>query len=707
MKKIILAFLLLGLFAVGCSQVNPGQSTKTNYQETTYSSFAGSDKVSISNFKTVDEYKDFIKGRSNYYGGYGFMGGVLRNDIIMVKQTSGIETTSGAGVPRANEYSETNNQVASVDEADIIKTDGNYIYTVTGKTVFIIKAYPGEDAKVVSQIVLDMTPRALFIEGDKLAVFGDVDNYQYLSDMGFRTNNGMAFANFYDITNKEEPKLVNDFKFEGHYDEGRMYNGYVYIMINLYPEYRLDPMPLIMSKDVKIAMPIDNIHYFNIPYNNPSFVGIHAIDMQNPTNVDSQMIAVEGSSNMYMSENNIFITYTETMNEWDLQQEIIKELIEPKLSNTDKDLIQKIMDTDSEVLSNQEKDAKVMQIIESYTNYLGVKERTQLEKDVDDLLQKKLEEIKYFEYTIINKVSVNKDSVNVESNGKVPGHVMNQFSMDENNNVFRIATTISQRWDRKGETTKSTNNVFALDTGLEQLGEMTDIAKGEQIYSTRFMGDRLYMVTFRQVDPFFVIDLSDPRDIKELGQLKIPGFSRYLHPYDDNTIIGIGRDATSEGRQQGLKISLFDVSDVSNPKEIAKYVSDDKYASSAAEYEHKAFLFSKDKELLVIPAYSYSQDKGYNGALVFKINKQEITLRGLIDHSISKVYATEEVGNNGQMVKRMPIWWNYNPAVERSLYINELLYTKSPSLLRINRLSDLNGVKDIELKTVNPEMPVY
>jgi len=226
-----------------------------------------------------------------------------------------------------------------------------------------------------------------------------------------------------------------------------------------------------------------------------------------------------------------------------------------------------------------------------------------------------------------------------------------------------------------------------LDANLNVIGELEGLAETEQIYSTRFMGDKLYMVTFRQVDPFFVIDLSDPTNIRELGELKIPGFSRYLHPYDENTIIGIGQDATETGRTTGLKISLFDVSDFTNPKEIAKYVSDDRYTDSSAMYEHKAFLFSKEKELMVIPIYSYGweDERGrsrddYNGALVFKITKDEIELRDLINH------AEGWLGGKG-----------YGPQVERSLYIEDLLYTKSPYLLKINELDDLSLVKDVEL----------
>jgi uncharacterized secreted protein with C-terminal beta-propeller domain len=283
---------------------------------------------------------------------------------------------------------------------------------------------------------------------------------------------------------------------------------------------------------------------------------------------------------------------------------------------------------------------------------------------------------------------------------------MNQFSMDEFDGVFRIATTLSARWTYSysrvasdsvtSTNTKSSNNVYTLDGDLKQLGELEGLAEDESIYSTRFIGDKLYMVTFRQVDPFFVIDLSDPSNPESLGQLKIPGFSRYLHPYDENTIIGIGNEATESGRVQGLKISLFDVSDIENPKEIAKFVTDEKYATSTALYEHKAFLFSKDKELLVIPAYSYNYDyygsasKGYNGAFVFHITRDEITLRGLIDHS---------QGNEP---------YYYGAQVERSLYINELLYTKSLNLLRINQIDDLSSVKNISLTTSGTTgIPIY
>jgi len=139
------------------------------------------------------------------------------------------------------------------------------------------------------------------------------------------------------------------------------------------------------------------------------------------------------------------------------------------------------------------------------------------------------------------------------------------------------------------------NNVYILDDNLKIVGTLEDLAPGESIYSARFLGDKGYMVTFRQMDPLFVIDVSVPDSPKVLGYLKIPGVSEYLHPYDENHVIGVGRDATAEGRMQGLKLSLFDVSDVANPKELSKYIIGNQGTYSEALNDHKSFLFNKER----------------------------------------------------------------------------------------------------------------
>lgn len=718
-KTIMLGLVLAAMVVIsGCAgPVSPGETVYT--QE----GLLGNNDVKESNFQTVEEYQNFVRdnvqdGRGGIFYGVGAMVKSAGTAMESASVNMDMVTSSGDG-SAPSDFSGTNNQVAGVDEADMLKTDGSYIYTITDKVVFIIKAYPGEESEVVSKIVLEDYPTSLFVNGDKLAVIGTVNDFDFLKEQGFSRNQGFSYVKIYDISDRAKPELVNEIKVEGQYNNARMQGNEIYLVSTFYPEYRKDyPVPVLFNGDVLKEMAVQDIHYFNIPYSNPSMVIVNSIDIESAQPLSSEAITIEGYPTIYMSEDNMYVVYTEYINEWEFQQQVMIELIVPKLSEEDRNFIERIKTTDADILSKYEKQMKILQVTERYLASLPEDEMDDLQEKIDLEVKERLEEFKYMEYTIINKLSVSDGEIELQANGKVPGHISNQFSMDEYKGNFRIATTISQRWSRfidepmpvdigggigdsdvasdeiavsskmaepsimppKESFSESMNNLYVLNSDLKVIGSVEGLAEGEQIFSVRFIEDRAYLVTFRQVDPFFVVDLKNPSSPDVLGQLKVPGFSRYLHPYDDNVIIGIGRDATESGRQEGLKISLFDVTDVENPKEIAKYVSDEKYSSSTAEWEHKAFLFSKDKNLLVIPMYSYDYRGGdnMNGALVFSITEKSIVLRGLIDHS----------GNN-----------MYGPSVERSLYIENMLYTKSPYLLRVNDLEDLSSVKNVTLST--------
>jgi uncharacterized secreted protein with C-terminal beta-propeller domain len=275
--------------------------------------------------------------------------------------------------------------------------------------------------------------------------------------------------------------------------------------------------------------------------------------------------------------------------------------------------------------------------------------------------------------------------------------VLNQFSMDEYEDYFRVATTTH------GET--PLNNVYVLNMALNITGSLENLAAGETIYSARFMGDRGYLVTFRQVDPLFVIDLSDPNNPRELGYLKVTGYSDYLHPYDENHLIGIGKETTEEGEfawYQGVKISLFDVSDVNNPVEISKYEIGDRGTDSPVLWDHKAFLFDRSRNLMVIPVLVAEVDESkypegvspdaygepvWQGAYVFHVSLDAgISLQGRITH-IEDVAEPEK-----------EYYYYYSPfSVERSLYIGDVLYTISQAKIMMNSLENLDYINEVEL----------
>ncbi|MDY6931898.1 MAG: beta-propeller domain-containing protein, partial [Halobacteriota archaeon] len=329
------------------------------------------------------------------------------------------------------------------------------------------------------------------------------------------------------------------------------------------------------------------------------------------------------------------------------------------------------------------------------------------EGDKNDLVDNIQEDINEWEEkleaelrkTVIHKIGINDGEIEYKAKGEVQGYPLNQFSMDEGNGYFRIATTTSF-WTR-GRGSIQYNNVYVLDDEMEVVGSLEGLAEDERIYSTRFIGDRLYMVTFKRVDPLFVIDLSSPRSPKVLGELKIPGYSDYLHPYDEDHIIGVGKETSSDEwggvSVKGVKIALFDVSDVTNPKVLDKYEIGDSGTDSEALRDHKAFLFDKEKNILVIPIREVEGDRTYDsirgyyrqrvwqGAYVFGLTPEDgFELKGKISHF------------EGDQDESW--YWNSPYAIRRSLYMDDVLYTISSKLVKMNDMEDIDEeLNEVEL----------
>ncbi len=282
-----------------------------------------------------------------------------------------------------------------------------------------------------------------------------------------------------------------------------------------------------------------------------------------------------------------------------------------------------------------------------------------------------------------------------EATGTVPGRERNQFSMDEYNDYFRIETTTwTLNW-----TTQT--NLYVLDMNLSVVGKLEGLAPGENFHSARFMGNRAYLVTFKKTDPLFVIDLSQPTNPTVLGELHIPGYSDYLHPYDETHLIGVGKHTVEadEGDfawYQGIKMSLFDVSDVANPVQMDTVIIGDRGSDSPVLYDHKAFLFDKSRTLLVmpileakidpskyageVPPYAYGEPV-WQGAYVFDVSLfHGFQLEGRITHL-----------ENGMSIHEQSYW------IKRSAYVENVLYTISSRKVGLNKLDDLSPILEIEL----------
>ncbi len=657
-------------------------------------------------FESYEDLKDFLTSES------GFAESSNSNGIPRLTwETTDIEVdtavplstmkTSVSDGSSSSDFSETNVQVAGVDEPDIVKTDGEYLYLISDNKVFIVKAVPADEAVVVSKIEVNssLTIQNLFINGDKLVVFATDWSYPIydthpviLEKNAVMVNSsviGMPNPRWYsspdthlqvfDISDREQPELEREIVTPGSFTGARMIGNHVYL-ITVQNSYNIRAMeddelivPTIMVDDELQEISLSNIQYVQIPEQRKTITNIVSVDLDDEDEkVEAKMFLLGNSQTLYVSQHNIYVVYSFRSYNYEMLKKAVEEILNPMLPQSLKDEMEIVKNLKH--ISENQKKTVVEWMLQNFTNSLDKEEKLELYKEINSR----------FERTVIHKIKIRNGNISYVSKGEIPGRVKNQFSLSEHNGNLRVSSTIEGMWlpfinMRMDEQ----NGVYVLDETLDVIGSVEGLAPDEDIYATRFVGEMCYLVTFRQIDPFFVIDLSDPTEPNVLGELKIPGYSTYLHPYDDNHIIGIGKE------DRHVKISLFDVTNFSDPKEIAKYEIEESssrwsWSHSSALNEHKAFLFDQEKNLLVIPSGSRSQQSAY----VFDINLETgISLKGVVTHE------SEETMNSTTYNYR----YSRDYSVKRSLYIDNVLYTISDRMIKMNSLEDLSEINSIDI----------
>lgn len=534
----------------------------------------------------------------------------------------------------SQDHSDTNVQVEGVQEGDIIKNDGKYIYIKTGEKLKIIDSNP-LNPKIVSTVNVpeNTSISEIYISGNKLVVIGQ-NNYYYIMKeyeksavpaedktvdyiMPPRYYDDRTNVLVYDISNVEKPVLQRELLLNGNYLSGREINGYLYMVttkyLNIYYDRQDVSLPYYTNvlKNEKHEFTYDDIKYF------PNYIdsrymytaGINLNDSSVEPDVD---VYLGGSDTIYVSEDSLYAAVADYSYDYNIKQ---TELYSPGYSTS----------------------------------------------------------------TVVYKYELEKGNIKVATQGEVPGTIINQFSMDEHEGMLRIATTTGEVWN---ETSK--NNMYILDENLKLKGKLEGLAPGERIYSTRFAGDRVYMVTFRQVDPLYVIDASDPSNPRAAGMLKIPGYSTYLHIVDEKHILGFGYDTkVSEWGgivNGGFKMSLFNVSDIKNPKETFTEVIGEQGTYSELLYNHKALMFSLNKGIMAFPINSTAENykTDFNGAYVYNVSLDNISYKTKISHMDSDNYL-------------------YGYEVKRIIYIGDFIYTFSENEMQIHSITTNKKINELNI----------
>ncbi|MBX3216789.1 MAG: beta-propeller domain-containing protein [Labilithrix sp.] len=722
------------------------------------------------------KYGDESCAYGGYYGGERSSGGFAEADDAAAP-TAPPNAGSGESPSResASSYSETNTQVAGVDEADIIKNDGKNLYVLHGRSFKVVNAWPANELQEMSSIDVEGTPTEMFVADGKVVVYSTVNGAAVFTAAGVTPKtqyneygwggggigggaarpatdeaprapgvpgqNGEAYVPLTKITvmtlDGTTPSVTREVYFEGSYLDSRRVGPHVRTVFQGYQygpklKYGIHELYANTAVDDGSGAPAEN------PYPKTGTEAIAALEQLRAENA-----AILGASQL---SDWLPYTFVKTGSAVSAQTVACEDFYVPTAGSTESGLTEvasidltdpaappqetAILGRADTVYGNADtlylaahawveppfvwNDEGGDSPVSSGTSVGGSAPSAPPEDRAEPAPAPAPGGAPAFDMNVRPKngtsspanvvayassrthvhkfeFQTNAKFPNYVASGTVDGSVKNQFSLDERENILRIATTENRSYvttDGKYVSADfsppvdgtppparpaTVNHVFTLAQNgpwLEKQGEVADLAPNERIFSVRFVGQRGYVVTFRQVDPLFVVDLAAPTNPTLLAALKIPGFSEYMHPLDENHLLTIGRDADATGMQRGLQLQIFDVTDGTNPVVKHKFTyTGDEYGSSEAQYDHKAFTYFADKNLLAFPYYAYGAGPdGMRSSLeLFRVDLGAgFDKLGSIDH-------TALVQSNPQGY----CGGYYGPTVRRGVFLENFVYSVS------------------------------
>lgn len=520
---------------------------------------------------------------------------------------SGEDGDSGGSLTEGEDYSGTNNQEDGVDEPDYVKTDGSRILTMTNGT-FTYVDIDGDVATVRGSVNLGHSTSEMLVVGDTAYLFGTsygeemyyedypTDAEAELADESFARNfNGPSVQIIeLNISNADKPEVVSTLDVEGHYLSSRKIGNTISVALQS------------DQHDLGFVFPQGSKGEETAEEFNKQIVGETEISDWLPsytlnTNGDTASGQLTDCANVHAPAD--FAGFG-------------------SLS---------VLTIDGGEGLGTPGAASVLasgQNVYASTNSMWISTNQWYDWGTFDDTARAEAEASYT--TQIHGFNIGTETPEYLASGSVRGHLLNQFSLSEYDGVLRVASTDGSAWGRQGDSESFVTTFAIEETELTQLGQVGEMGKGEQIFAVRFVGDVGYVVTFEQTDPFYTVDLSDPANPEVLGELKITGYSGQLHPLGPDHVLGIGQEATNEGRTIGAKVTLFDVSDLSNPTDVANWTVENSW--SDAEWDHKSFLWWPQENLAVLPVQSWSEQ--FFGAVAFRIDLDAgtVTEAGRVTH---------------------------------------------------------------------------
>ena len=656
MRRIPAFIGLLGLILAACSPVSvtdPDDPEPTDPQVIVGSAFQ--------TFSDCDDLLDYyISHAVDIVGPYGLGGPMWRFD--MTAETAASDGVGG-GDSASRSYTETNNQVTGVDEIDIVKTDGNRIYTVVDGSLRIgVVGDPGITI-AGSLSFRDWWPQGILLHGTTVLAVGQVwggDATPLASDSRIAPGYWSSITRLVeiDVTDANSPRVVRTLDMDGSFVSARNVDGSIRLALTSQPVGLEWATPSGSGLQAERAATEANRQIVrNSTLDN--WLPYYVLTEANGTVAEGRLLDCTG----VMAPNTFSGVETLSLLTFDMSTGLTRWDDAGVVASG----ATMYATADSTYLATQR-----------WMNWWGFTE--QESADAADGFT-----------TQIHKFDTTGGTPRYVASGEVGGFLLNQFAMDEHRGDLRVASTTSPGDWWLSDESESRVTVLRPDGNLlEAVGMVDGLGLTERIFAVRFIGDLGYVVTFRQTDPLYVVDLSNPTAPAVVGELKIPGYSAYLHPVADGRLLGVGQDADDEGRVLGTQISLFDISDPTNPRRIDQVMLEGGW--SQAEGNHLAFTYVDGTALAPYERWSWEvAESGKErstfdaGVLAIRVDGDTLSLDGVLRTELDSAVVLEDDADWGRIEP-------YRMVPQRTIVIDGYVYTVTNGGIAIHALDTLTRV---------------
>jgi hypothetical protein len=576
--------------------------------------------------------------------------------------------------PAGGRYSETNVQEQGVDESDVVKTNGEYLFVAGGDKAVIIST--GRSPAPAAEVAVDGVVDSLYLYGDLMAVLytpGDGAGYDWgvgLPEPAIRS--GMPYwipvqaktgVMLVDVSDPVNPAVIQDVQTEGHLVSSRVIDGRLHVIQQFLP----DLPPIDIWYDGTEAGREQMIN------ENRRLLADLTLEDLAPEYVTSVPMRQSRKTGLTVAPEHFFRPETESGG-------TMVTVVSFDLDNPETEFDSVGVVADAHIVYASTTALYLCSTLWEVFPLMDAGDGTEADTETGE--------------TVIRKLALTGDAIRQAGSGSVPGRLLNQFSLGEYEDVLRVATTTGFAW--WGDSNESKNHVYCLreqaDT-LEIIGRIENLAPGEELYAARFLGPKGYLVTFQQVDPLFTLDLATPESPELVGELKVPGYSDYIHPLGENHLLTIGKDVKLEADPhtgepfpwyQGIQLSIFDVGDFSNPALVHKEILGVRGTESEALHNHKAFTFWPAENLLAFPVNLSEYIQGPPGE---PWQSGEPTFSGLYVYQVSAQSGFEFLGRLS-LSDAESRYWNWM----RGVFIEDDVYAIRRGYLKAAPVDNISGL---------------